>query len=107
MMWVLLFYPYAISLRASDLEQGRVYTATISAPAGAAVEIRAPGWLSVGDVSYIGGDTFKAQVTVRGDNQIGRVELWVDGVLRASQGVRVGNPERRIYLPWIAKTPAP
>lgn len=102
-MLLLVFYPYAISLPASDLEAGQSYTATISAPAGAAVEVRGPWWITTSPPVYIGGDTYRAELRVIETTGIGKVELWVDGSLRASQGVRVGTPHL-IYLPLLQQS---
>lgn len=103
---ILLFFPYAISLPASDLERGQTYSATVSAPEGSAVSVQAPAWAEISTPVYEGGDTWRAVLSVSpsAPDAYGRVTLLVDGAPVASQGVRVGNVTmKQIYLPLAFK----
>lgn len=103
---LLAFYPYAISLPASDVGRGAIYEATISAPAGSSVAVQAPAWIDVGPITYYGGDTWRVELRVAADapDAYGRVVLVVNGVTVSSQGVRVGTlTARRVWLPLVAR----
>lgn len=106
---ILAFYPYAISLPASDLERGQVYTVTVSAPAATHIDLQAPEWVDLPfGLQYLGGDTWQGQVHIRADapDAYGRIILLVDGIGVASQGVRVGMVRTTlIYLPIISASP--
>lgn len=103
-LFLLTFYPYCISLGASDLAPNTAYTATISAPAHVRVEVRAPAWIEVSAPVYVGGDTWRAELRTQDANAIGRVELWVDGALVAAQDVREGTPPvYRVWMPVVGR----
>lgn len=97
---LLAFYPSTISLSTTEATPGALVVATISAPAGSAVRLEAPAFVRVGPIVYLGGETWRAELTVRGDNAYGRVELLVDGVQKDSAPIRVGAPQvARVWLP--------
>jgi hypothetical protein len=105
MLLLLLFFPYALSVSSAELQRGHSYSATISAPASAAVTLALPAGLSGDTPVYLGGDTWQATILVAEDVPLSRtpvpIVLLVDGVPRASASVRIWTEDVRQFHAWL------
>jgi len=103
----LLPYPHALSLSTSEAQRGQTVVATISAPASAGIALSAPPGVISSVVVYVGGETWRATLTIAPDAPLsrtpGRVVLFVDGRQVAVAPLRIWTdavvPSYRLWLP--------
>jgi hypothetical protein len=102
----LLPYPHALSLSTSEAQRGQTVVATISAPADAVVALSVPPGVISSVVVYVGGETWRATLTVAPDAPLsrtpGRVVLYIDGVQRDNAPLRIWQDAPFfVWLPLI------
>jgi hypothetical protein len=105
LLLALLPYPHALSLSTSEAQRGQTVVATISAPAGATVVLSVPPGVTSGPLTYLGGGTWRATLTIATDAPLnrtpGRVVLLVDGAQKDSAPIRIWTDAPRGFGVWL------